>query len=451
MKNNIFFLFLLLIIPFKVYATNDVKISCNKQNLKINEETTCTISISNLDFTIIDITGKIKVGDNLTITSSSYDSSKWLSLDNNFSVTDINLMRHNNNKVNSVTVATFKIKASGNATGDSQIKFENIGIGNSDYQSISVSCNPVTIHFGNNIDTLSSLTISGINIDFSSEKTNYTAEIDSESVTIEAIPTDSKAKVSGTGNKKLNYGNNTINIIVTAENGITKTYTINVSRKDNRSNINELSDLKVSKGSLKFDKNKTDYTINVSNDEEFIDISYELLDNKSQAEIIGNKTLSYGENKFVIKVTAENGTVKEYTITVIRDKKVEITNSNKASNIIIKGYEISFEQNKYEYRIKTSEKKLDIKVTLEDLDSTYEIIGNENLTNGSIISIIVTDIEGNNNIYKIIIENNDKVNTQKNNSLLIILLIISIIGNIVATAIILKQTKILKNYLTINR
>ena len=63
MKKNVFFIFLLLIIPFKVHATNDVSINCNKNDLKINEETTCKINVSNLDFTIIDITGKIKVGD----------------------------------------------------------------------------------------------------------------------------------------------------------------------------------------------------------------------------------------------------------------------------------------------------------------------------------------------------------------------------------------------------
>ena len=204
-------------------------------------------------------------------------------------------------------------------------------------------------------------------------------------------------------------------------------------------------DLKVSEGKLKFDKNITNYSINVSSETETIDINYKLLDDKSKAEIIGNKNLSYGENHFIIKVTAENGDVKEYKLIVVREQKIEITNSNKISNIIIKEHEILFDKNKYEYRVKTSETKLDISVILEDNNSTYEIIGNENLTNESVISIIVTDKTGNKNVYKIIIDNNVKTTIQKNNNiLLIILLIISIIANVIATIIILKQERTIK-------
>ena len=437
MKKTIFFIFILLLIPLNVKATNDLTINCNKTNLKINEETSCTLNINNLDFTIIDVTGKVKVGDNLSIVSSSYNADKWLSLDTNFNVTDINLMRHNNDKINNITIATFKIKASNNATGDSEISFNNIAVGNSDYQSITLNCNPLNIHFGNNINTLNTLDVSGLNINFSSDKTNYSLEVDNENIKIDAIPTDSKANVSGIGNKKLNYGNNTINIVVTAENGSSKTYTINIKRKDNRSNNNDLSSLSLSKGQLEFDKNITNYTINLPYETEQIEVSYELSDKKGKAEIIGNETLSVGENNLTIKVTAENGDVKEYKITIIRDKKIEVTNSNKISNIQIKGYDISFNKNKFEYTINTSDKQLEIEVTLEDNNSTYEIIGNENLNEGSVISIIVTDKDGNNNIYKLIIKNDN--NQLNSNIMLTTLLIISIVTNIILSFILIKK------------
>ena len=40
----------LLLIPSKVNATNDVNISCGKTKLNKNEETSCTISVNNLNF-----------------------------------------------------------------------------------------------------------------------------------------------------------------------------------------------------------------------------------------------------------------------------------------------------------------------------------------------------------------------------------------------------------------
>lgn len=436
MKKNILFIFLLLLFPINAFAANDVSINCNKKQLKINEETTCTLSVSNLDFTIIDVTGKVSVGDNLSITSSSYDKDKWLSLDEKFSVTDINLMRHNNDKINSITIATFKIKASKDATGDSHISFNNIALGNSDYQSVPLNCSPIQIHFGNNINTLESLKISGIDINFSSDKTQYSAEIDADKVVIEAQATNDKAKISGTGTKKINYGKNNINVVVTAENGLTKTYTISITRKDNRSSNNNLESLNISDGRLTYDKNLTEYTVTVPNKVEEIEFSYELSDPKSKAELIGNTNLSVGENKFTIKVTAENESIKEYNITVIRNEEPEIISSNEISNIIIKGHELEFNPTKKEYTIKTNDKMLDIEVILKDNNSTYEIEGNNNLTNGSVISVIATDTEGNENVYTFTIENINFTSI-----IIMILLIISLIINIILVMILILEKK----------
>lgn len=436
MKKNILFILLLILFPINTYAANDISINCNKNQLKINEETTCNLKVNNLDFIIIDVTGKVKLGDNLSLINSSYDSTKWLSLDNNFSVLDINLMRHNNDKINSITIATFKIKANKEATGESKINFDNIAIGNSDYQSVPLNCSPIKIYFGNNINTLKSLKISGINLDFSSDKTKYSAETDNDKIVIEALATDPKAKISGSGTKKINYGSNNINIIVTAENGATKTYTININRKDNRSSDNNLKSLKINHGTINFKKDNTDYTVNVSNKVEKIEFIYELSDSKSKAELIGNTNLSVGENKFTIKVTAENEKVKEYNIIVIRNEKPAIISSNEVSNIIIKGYELKFIPSKKEYTIKTNDKKLDIEVILKDNNSTYNIEGNNNLTNGSAISIIAIDTEGNENVYTLTIEN-----TNFNYIILIILLIVSLIINIILLIIIILNKK----------
>ena len=46
-----------------------------------------------------------------------------------------------------------------------------------------------------------------------------------------ATAQDSGATISGTGNQTLEYGENALSVVVTAEDGTTKTYTINVTRE----------------------------------------------------------------------------------------------------------------------------------------------------------------------------------------------------------------------------
>src|SRR5699024_3217815 len=71
----------------------------------------------------------------------------------------------------------------------------------------------------------------------------------------------------------------------------------------------------------------------------------------------------------------------------------------------IEGYDISFRQDKFDYTITIhDENVLDITAIFDEDKYTVEIIGNEDLKDGSIIKIIVTDEDGNSNIYKIKIQ-----------------------------------------------
>ena len=68
---------------------------------------------------------------------------------------------------------------------------------------------------------------------FSKDKYEYSAEVSGKhsSVTVTATAEDKKAKVSVSGNRNLKEGDNTVKIVVTAEDGkTTKTYTIKVKR-----------------------------------------------------------------------------------------------------------------------------------------------------------------------------------------------------------------------------
>ena len=88
------------------------------------------------------------------------------------------------------------------------------------------------------------------------------------------------------------------------------------------------------------------------------------------------------------------------------------TQSNRAfiNSLEVKGHEIDFESQTFTYRLKLNSNKryLTFNIELDHEDATYRIEGNENLSNNSIIKIIVTSSGGNEIIYQIrIIEDNN--------------------------------------------
>ncbi len=86
-------------------------------------------------------------------------------------------------------------------------------------------------------NSLSSLTLSAgkLSPSFQYNVTSYTAEVDNDvtSVVVSAKPSNANATVESVkGGEKLAVGVNTIQIVVKAENGVTATYTIKVTRKE---------------------------------------------------------------------------------------------------------------------------------------------------------------------------------------------------------------------------
>ena len=88
----------------------------------------------------------------------------------------------------------------------------------------------------NSDNNLKSLEVEDVTLDpeFDKDKLEYKAEVENNinNIYISAKANDSKAKVSGTGSKDLEEGINTFEIVVTAENGSTRTYTITIIRKE---------------------------------------------------------------------------------------------------------------------------------------------------------------------------------------------------------------------------
>lgn len=80
---------------------------------------------------------------------------------------------------------------------------------------------------------LSTLKVGNYDINFDAGKTSgYSLEVGGavSSVNISATTVNAKAKVEGVGTVALKEGNNTLNVVVTAENGDKRTYTVNITR-----------------------------------------------------------------------------------------------------------------------------------------------------------------------------------------------------------------------------
>lgn len=86
----------------------------------------------------------------------------------------------------------------------------------------------------------------------------------------------------------------------------------------NKSANNYLSSLSVDGKTLnpKFDKNVTNYSLSLENNEKTINVSATADDKKSTVVGLGSKALVEGNNKIEVTVTAENGNKKTYTINV---------------------------------------------------------------------------------------------------------------------------------------
>lgn len=222
MKKHIYIVIIsiILLFPISVHAAPSGSTSCSSSG---------TVNLNNT----ITVTVKGSSSDVMWDTIMSYDSSKlqYISGSGERNISD--------NFSSSMTY-TYKFKAIGN--GSANVK-TNTTV--SDYYGeknyFSSSCNitvktPEPEKPKNTDNNLKSLSIEGVNLtpEFNKDTLEYTVELESDvtKVTINAEKNDSKASISGTGEREVQEGNNKLEIVVTAENGSKKTYTINAVVKE---------------------------------------------------------------------------------------------------------------------------------------------------------------------------------------------------------------------------
>ena len=133
---------------------------------------------------------------------------------------------------------------------------------------------------------------------------------------IEATPNSEKSKVTISGNEDLSVGDNVFKINVEAENGKVTTYTVTVIRKKQGqevSNNNNIKSITIKNHSIDFKSNVYKYTVKTNEKE--LNLTITLDDENATYKITGNNDLKNG-SEIKIKVTAENGDEKTYTLVI---------------------------------------------------------------------------------------------------------------------------------------
>lgn len=208
----------------------------------------------------LEVTSSVKVGDSVIVTVkadsmagkfsvtssdssvlSGGSSSSWIEGSSTYTfsankagsatitVTPIDVADYDGNVVsNSVSkTVTVKQSLSDNSSSSSS---GNSSSGNKTTPRIS---NDRNLSSNNN---LSSLSIDGVtlNPEFNKDTTEYSVELEAETknIKINASAEDDSSSITGAGDVQVSDGMNKIEVVVTAENGSTKTYVINANVKD---------------------------------------------------------------------------------------------------------------------------------------------------------------------------------------------------------------------------
>ena len=170
---------------------------------------------------------------------------------------------------------------------------------------------------------------------FDKETLEYSIEIENgvEKVNISASPEDSKASVSGTGEREVTEGNNKLEVKVTAENGNERTYVINVKVKEldpiNVKIDNEEYTVIRKEDVLEVPKNYEKTTVTIDGEEV---LAY--YNKNTKYTLVGLKDKDGNANYYIYK-DGKYTLYKEYTFNGITlyltGKKVDLPNFKKTS------------------------------------------------------------------------------------------------------------------------
>ncbi|MCY9660916.1 cadherin-like beta sandwich domain-containing protein [Paenibacillus chondroitinus] len=358
---------------------------------------------------------------------------------------NVTAMVGNNNVLQAGTTVTavggkaiLPIDLSKLAMGDNEIKIvATDAIGNSS-TALTVK---VTRELSSNAD-LSALGVSrgSLNEIFAAGTTNYTLSVANNVETMTVTPTTADAGASVTvkgqtvqsghasADIALNVGVNHIEIVVTAVNHTTKTYTIDVTRISNNA---LLADLSVDQGTLTpdFSNSQLHYQVEVPNTVSGLNMFLVKAEPSETITVTGAtystvtgdvytysaSNLNVGSNTISIVVTAQDGTTNNtYSLTVERapilSENADLSSLKLSNGALTPAFAAG--QTSYTSNVANAVSSLSVTGTLADSHSTMtvngipalsgQISGNMNLIVGAnLVTVIVTAQNGTQKIYTV--------------------------------------------------
>lgn len=249
------------------------------------------------------------------------------------------------------------------ASYDVTVTSKTVTVGNS--VTLTIKGNDLAGRFdlSSSNSSVASLSKNSLFIDNNSTSITITAK-SVGTATITIIPTD----VTAYDNNTIT-GNKTITITVKdkptsnpSTGGNNSGTTTNTTPTKKKSTNNYLSSLTIEGYTLdkEFKKEETEYSIMVENDVNKIKINAQLDDSSAKVTGIGEIEVKEGINKLEIKVTAENGSTRIYTlnVTVKELNPIEVTINKKKYTIIRKEGELEPPENYEKSSIKIGEEEV---------------------------------------------------------------------------------------------
>lgn len=413
-----FFIVLFLLFLSPVYADTSLSLECPNTST-VGSTIQCNVLV-NSDIELSGIETKLSVGSNLELIKFTTNSIWQGSGDGG----NIKLYTYPNQK-GKVSLGTASIKI----IDDKNSNTGTISLGNTifyrnDFTELKGNNISINVKLLSTNNELSSITLDkgSLTPSFNKNILNYQVTLDSSNVTIGAVASDKKATVSGVGNKELKEGKNTFVITVTSEAGEKREYQIvitkpvkkqdNSEKKEENSNSSnttdnknsnqvennshqesnsssnlvklKLKELVVEGYDLNFQEDKNTYDLLLSKDEKSLKIKAVSPSDDIKVTISGNENLKVGENKISILLEDKEGNKNTYTIVATKKNKTCIV-----KDIQVKGYKLGFDCNQNEYQLSIKdEEMLNIDAVPIDKDTKINIYHNDNLKDGSVITIV---------------------------------------------------------------